>query len=112
MLPCYPVKVAANMSVADGRRYVDFSIRDLARQLDALGLTRREVQVKLFGGADVLIVVNDASRPTVGKLNCEAAIRVLRDEGFYVVASSLGGTSGLNIMFHTGTGDVLVRRLS
>jgi chemotaxis receptor (MCP) glutamine deamidase CheD len=91
---------------------VDFAIRDVARQLDELGAHRTEVQVKLFGGADVLLVGEAAStKPTVGKLNCEAAIEVLREEGFRVSASSLGGTSGLNIRFDTRTGEVLLRRL-
>jgi chemotaxis protein CheD len=112
MLPRYPLKVPPDKSLAAGRRYVDFTIRDLARQFDAHGVCRSEVQVKLFGGADVLLVVDELSRPTVGKLNCEAAIRVLREEGFRVAASSLGGTSGLNIQFHTGTGEVLLRRLN
>jgi chemotaxis protein CheD len=109
MLPTCP---ETHLSLANGRRYVDFSIRDLARQFDSLGTCRSEVQVKLFGGADVLQVVDKASRPTVGKLNCETAIRILREEGLNVIASSLGGTSGLNIQFHTGTGEVLLRRLS
>jgi chemotaxis protein CheD len=112
MLPSYPLKPLADQSLAAGRRYVDFAIRDLARQFDALGARRGEVEVKLFGGADVLLVVSAASRPTVGRLNCETAIRVLHEEGFDVAASSLGGTSGLNIQFHTGTGEVLLRRLS
>lgn len=111
MLPSYPLKPPADRSLAAGRRYVDFAIRDLARQFDSLGARRGEVEVKLFGGADVLLVVHAASRPTVGRLNCEAAIRVLHEEGFDVIASSLGGTSGLNIQFHTGTGEVLLRRL-
>jgi chemotaxis protein CheD len=112
MLPNCPAKALSDTSLAAGRRYVDFSIRDLARQLDARGARRSEVQVKVFGGADVLVVVNAASRPTVGRLNCEAALRVLRDEGFDVAASSLGGTSGVKLRFHTGTGEVLLRRLS
>jgi chemotaxis protein CheD len=99
------------MSLAAGRRYVDFTIRDLARQFDARGARRSEVQVKLFGGADVLMVSTEESRPTVGRLNCESALRVLSDEGFDVIASSLGGTSGVNVQFHTGTGEVLLRRL-
>ena len=37
---------AARSSLAAGRRYVDFAIRDLARQFDALGARRGEVQVK------------------------------------------------------------------
>jgi chemotaxis protein CheD len=112
MLPTYPLKPPTDRSLAAGRRYVDFTIRDLARQFDALGLRRGDIAVKLFGGADVLLVVNAASRPTVGQLNCESALRVLQEEGFAVAASSLGGTSGVNIQFNTATGEVLLKRLS
>ena len=111
MLPRSPAKLQGQLTTTAGRRYVDFAIRDLARQFDALAVRRSELQIKLFGGGDVLLVTNEASRPTVGKLNCEVALDVLRDEGFNVVASSLGGTSGLNIQFHTVTGEVLLRRL-
>ena len=111
MLPKLPTKQAGEFSLAHSRRYVDFTIVDLAKQLDALGVVRSEVQVKIFGGGDVLLVTNEAARPTVGQLNIEAALRVLSEEGLGVVASSLGGTSGVNIQFHTGTGEVLLRRL-
>jgi chemotaxis protein CheD len=111
MLPNSPPGGGRQRNLAAGRRYVDFAIRDLAEQFDALGARRCEVQVKLFGGADVLTVVNAGSRPTVGRLNCETALRELRDLGFEVVASSLGGTAGMNIQFNTGTGEVLLKRL-
>jgi chemotaxis protein CheD len=112
MLPAYPGGGRAIPGLTAGRRYVDFTIRDLARQFDALGARREEIEVKLFGGGDVLVVTNPESRPTVGRLNCEAALRVLCEEGFEVAASSLGGTCGLNIQFHTITGEVLLKRLS
>lgn len=111
MLPKYPAKPPAGMNRTGGCRYVDFAIRDLARQFDSLGARRNEVQVKLFGGGDVLLGMEASLKPTVGKLNCEAALRVLDEEGFNVAASSLGGHCGLNIRFHTGTGEVLLRRL-
>ena len=111
MLPSYPLKPPADRSLAAGRRYVDFAIRDLASQFESLGARRDEVRVKLFGGADVLLAVNVTSRPTVGRLNSEAALRVLRDHGFDVIASSLGGTTGMNIRFNTETGEVLLKRL-
>ena len=110
MLPSYPAKPPADSSCEAGRRYVDFAIRDLARQFDALGARRSEIEVKLFGGGDVLLVATDSTRPTVGKLNCEVAVRVLEEEGFQVVASSLGGNCGVNIHFNTKTGEVLLRR--
>lgn len=112
MLPAYPGSGRAIQGLAAGRRYVDFTIRDLARQFDSLGVRREEIEVKLFGGGDVLVVSNAASRPTVGRLNCESALRVLDEEGFNVSASSLGGACGLNIQFHTITGEVLLKRLS
>jgi chemotaxis protein CheD len=110
MLPSYPAKPLPKPNSVDGHRYVDFAIRDLARKFDLLGVNRREIQVKLFGGGDVLLI-GQSSRPTVGKLNCESALRTLREEGFEVLASSLGGTSGLKIQFDTGTGEVLLQRL-
>jgi chemotaxis receptor (MCP) glutamine deamidase CheD len=45
-------------------------------------------------------------------MNCEVATEVLQAEGFRVAASSMGGTSGLNIRFDTRTGEVLLRRLN
>jgi chemotaxis protein CheD len=112
-LPKCPKKPPAGLTQAVGRRYVDFAIRDLASQFDELGVSRSETEIKLFGGGDVLLVSEmAASKPTVGKLNCESALAVLLDEGFEVTASSLGGHCGLNIHFNTSNGEVLLRRLS
>lgn len=112
MLPCCPARPSAKPDGMVATRYVDFAIRDLAVQLDLLGARRQETEVKLFGGADVLATVDGSGRPTVGKLNGEMALRILREEGFAVTASRLGGISGLHIEFNTATGEVLLRRLS
>lgn len=112
MLPHFPIKQANSLSRAAGRRYVDFAIRDLAGQFDALGASRDEVEVKIFGGGDVLLMANDPLRPTVGRLNIEMAMRVLDEEGFAVFASSLGGKRGVNIRFNTQTGEVILQRHS
>lgn len=111
MLPKYPVNRLVTMSESAKCRYVDFTIRAMARRLDSLRAGRGEIEVKLFGGADVLTVSENATRPSVGKLNCEAAMRVLEEEGFKVAASSLGGRQGVHIRFQTVTGEVLLRRL-
>jgi chemotaxis protein CheD len=111
MLPGYPDPSLACLSIDAGRRYVDFAIRDIARQLDSLGARRAEAEVKLFGGGDVLAAINGSDRPTVGRLNSEAAFAILEDEGFNVRACRLRGTSGVHIQFSTVTGEVVVRRL-
>lgn len=98
---------------AENYRYVDHCITDLIGQLEGLGASRGKLQVKLFGGADVLPVRPDASvRETVGRQNRRTARQVLEDEGVTIFASDLGGTLGRTIQFHTGTGEVLVRRLA
>jgi chemotaxis protein CheD len=112
MLPRVASKAGAAQSRSSGRRYVDYAIRDLAKQLDALGAQRGEVEVKLFGGGDVLAVAGSAKHPTVGRQNCEIAVKVLVEEGFEIVASSLGGERGINIYFNTATGEVLLQRHS
>ena len=112
ILPRCPAEWPVNSSLAEGQRYVDFSIRYLARRFDALGATRQEVEVKVFGGADVLPVSTERESMTVGAQNCQAALEVLAEEGFTVLASDLGGLCGRSVQFDTGTGEVLVHRLA
>ena len=113
ILPRCPSGWRPGSEVAGGSRYVDFSIRHLALQFDALGAARHELEVKLFGGADVLPTAGPRpGRPTVGAQNCMAATEVVAEEGFTVAASDLGGVYGRRIHFHTGTGQVLLHRLA
>jgi chemotaxis protein CheD len=112
VLPRCPQDWPPGSSVFERHRYVDFSIRYLARQFEALGVSRRELVVKLFGGADVLPTAGTSrDRPTVGAQNCTVAAEVLAEEGLTVSASDIGGFRGRVIHFHTGTGEVLLRRL-
>jgi chemotaxis protein CheD len=112
MLPEHPGEKKGKLSLAAARRYVDFAIRDLTAQFDALGAQRRETEVKLFGGAEVLLTERDpCARPTVGKQNADKALTVLEELGFHVIASRLGGNGGCHIDFHTDTGEVRLRQL-
>ena len=99
------------ITAPDGFRYVDFSIRYLVDRFDELGVTRNEIQAKLFGGADVLPVSANGKR-TVGYMNHQIAVDVLEQEALMLSASDLGGTRGRTIHFNSATGDVFVRRLA
>jgi chemotaxis protein CheD len=107
MLPHYAARSRFNSNRAATGRYVDSVIDELARAFDRLGARRGEIEVKLFGGADVL--ATSGKRATVGKMNCDAAMRVLDEQGFRLSASRLGGTHGISIEFHTKTGEVRLR---
>lgn len=111
MLPVCPQLSA--VSSGAGYRYMDYAIREIVRQFDGLGARRTDIQIKLFGGADVLLDSRTPSaKATVGKLNVETALEVLAKERLQVVASSVGGNHGRKIYFNTGTGEVLLRRLA
>lgn len=113
VLPRSPEHWRPGKPLPDAYRYVDFTIRYLAAEFDTLGALRGELEVKVFGGADVLpIQKNRQGRPTVGAQNCQAALECLEEEGLTVSASDVGGVRGRRIHFHTGTGDVLLHRLA
>jgi chemotaxis protein CheD len=98
---------------SEGYRYVDFAICHLIRQLEGFGALPGEVQVKVFGGADVLPVdIRRSSRATVGQQNCQIALEILRRENYCILTSDMGGLTGRTIQFDTGSGVVLVRRLA
>ena len=64
-----------------------------AKRFDALGANRGEIEVKLFGGADVLRVARDSRVASHGRQD-ERAIgrwRFSREEGYAVIAQRLGG---------------------
>ena len=110
MLPRRAAKPLVRADPASARRYVDYVIREIACEFDGLGARRREVEVKLFGGADVLS--SSRKGASVGRMNVETALQVLEEEGFQVLASRLGGSRGIFIEFHTGTGEVFLRKLA
>lgn len=113
MLPRCPEGSFYGLQPEDGYRYVDYAIHDIGRRLDRLGVLRSEVDVKVFGGADVLLNSEPPySKATVGSMNCDTALQVLKQEGFHIIASSLRGFRGVSIYFNTANGEVLLRRIN
>jgi chemotaxis receptor (MCP) glutamine deamidase CheD len=84
---------------------VDFSSSWSNCQASCRIVSREEVHVKVFGGAEV-VGSGAAAKPAIGKLDSEAAIEVLEAEGFKIIASCLGGNLGRQLQFHTETGEV------
>lgn len=108
VLPLCPQGVSA----PEGYRYVDYSIQYLLGQFEAAGAHRDELQIKVFGGADVLPHFAKSKRATVGHQNLRAALQTLNDQKLEILASDLGGETGRILQFHTGSGEVLLRRLA
>jgi chemotaxis protein CheD len=93
-------------------RYVDSSIVAMLRQFDRRGVSREDVEVKLFGGAEVLPASENCYREmSVGKQNILRAHQVIERERLYLLAFDVGGTRGRKIFFHTHTGEIYLQRL-
>ncbi len=72
---------------AEGYRYVDFAISDLARQFEMLRRFAARCRSRCFGGADVLPVHADLSwKATVGHQNWHTALEVLHEQKLHRAA--------------------------
>lgn len=89
--------------------YVDTAFEQMLSFFRRGGIDLSELEVKLFGGADVLRVLSGPK--SVGKENLSAAQRVLAHHGLKLTASDIGGHVGRKVVFTTHTGSVQVHRM-
>jgi len=94
-------------------RYLDRALDHMVHWFGARAVPLDELEVKVFGGADVLGRVTGPRLHglTVGAQNVAALGRLLEAHGLTTLRSALGGREGLKLFFDTESGDVLVRRL-
>jgi chemotaxis protein CheD len=93
----------------DVARFGHDAVELLVRALVAAGAARRRLQAKLFGGAHVIRLMDEATSP--GYRNVAFIRGLMRDEGIPVVASDLGGYDARKVWFRTDTADVLLKRV-
>ncbi len=98
-------------SCRDCLKYVDCSIYSMIGQFQKLGIGSNEIEVKLFGGANVLQVRNGADSNTVGNQNIKKAMQVINSEKLKLTASDVGGERGYKIIFYPHTGEVMKKRI-
>jgi chemotaxis protein CheD len=102
---------AVDLPAAQALRYVDTAIELLLQAFTERGASAREIEVKLFGGADDLSSEGASGAFRVGMRNVAAALETLETNGLAVAAGEVGGRQGRVIDFDTETGEVVVRRL-
>jgi chemotaxis protein CheD len=93
-------------------KYVGCSVRSMVEEFIMSGSKRNEIEVKVFGGADVFALKGvDRKSANIGKQNIKAALSVIRSEGLHLLTSDVGGVAGRKIFFNTQTGEVFLKRL-
>jgi chemotaxis protein CheD len=101
-----------NCACIEGFRYVDCSIRRMLEELHSLGIVNDEIEIKMFGGADMFKTIGDKTRAiNVGEKNIRTALKVLGESNLRLAASDTGGSKGRQIVFIPNTGEVFVKRL-
>jgi chemotaxis protein CheD len=87
-------------------RYGSYAMESLMNDLMKRGARRERLEIKLFGGAQIL-----ASSRNIGQRNIEFIRKFLSIEGLRAVAEDLGDIYPRTIVYSPGTGKVNVKRL-
>ena len=103
-----PVLCGMHNSSKEAFKYADCAICFMHKRFGKLGIKAGEIEVKLFGGADVL-QAGARSDMTIGRQNIEKALQVIEEERLVLAASSVGGKRGRKIYFYTHTGEILLK---
>ena len=87
------------------------SLDYIIRRFEQLGVPKKAVETKVFGGACMVSSDQASSYMTVGYKNIQKTLEILKRENFKIAAIDTGGQYGRKIIFNTATGDVHLRRL-
>ena len=87
-------------------RYGSYAMESLINDLLKLGAARERLEIKLFGGGQILAAMTD-----VGGRNIRFIRNYLTLEGYRVAAEDLGGTQPRKVVYFPVTGRARLRKL-
>ena len=93
-------------------RYASHAVPAMVAAFRRTGVPLRAVEVKIFGGANVISGFPAARvAEGIGQVNVATVRLLLEQAKLRLSAENTGGRHGRKIMFNTETGDVLLKRL-
>lgn len=93
-------------------RFVSHAVPAMLAAFRRAGVDPRRIQVKLFGGGNVIARgAAPGAGQLVGASNVAAARQQLEVAGLQISAENTGGGHGRKLLFNTATGEVLHKRL-
>jgi chemotaxis protein CheD len=95
-----------NKADSEFMRYGSFAMEKLINNVLANGTTRDRLEVKVFGGGNVL-----SHGMNIGHKNADFVETFLANEGISIVSSSLRGELPRAVRYYPSTGKVLVRQI-
>jgi chemotaxis protein CheD len=113
MLPRHRERERPAASHSQRFRYLSHAIPAMVEPFARLHLPPEEVEVKVFGGGNVIDLGGDPPEDhLIGSTNIAMARELLAAARFRIKAQSVGGSRGCKILFNTHTGEVLHKFLS
>lgn len=88
--------------------YGNWAMEYLINSILKTGATRKNLEVKLFGGGRVLA---NMKQMDIGQRNVDFVLDYLEKEGLYVASKDLGSTCPRKILYFPDTGAVKLKRL-
>ena len=89
-------------------RYGDFAMEMLVNAILTSGGKRKNLEVKLFGGGNVISQIKTTD---VGKMNIDFAHEYLEYEGFNVVSEDVGDIYPRKVNYFPDTGKVMMKKI-
>lgn len=93
-------------AVSSASRYGNWAMEFLINEILKLGGTRRNLEIKIFGGGNVLNGMSD-----VGARNIDFVRQYIFDENFRIAAEDVGDIFPRKVLYFPDTGAVKVRKL-
>jgi chemotaxis protein CheD len=90
-------------------RYGDIAISELLSKVWGLGSNRKNVQAKVFGGANILAALQDKGGSHIGQIgrrNIEIAIEILEHESIAIVERDVFGNQVRKVSMVSNTGEI------
>jgi chemotaxis protein CheD len=102
-----PARCNQNSDEKNEFRYVTCSTRFMLEKFAADGIDYRTIDVKIFGGSNVL---GNITGNTIGDQNIAMIHSLIEQFNLRVISNDTAGNVGRTIYFYTKNGDVLVRK--
>jgi chemotaxis protein CheD len=91
-------------------KYLPVSFFYLLDRFLQKGCAKEELQIKLFGGSQVMQTTNGV-KTTVGNQNLQMAKKLVSQSDLHIAAEVSGGTQGYKLLFLINQGDIYCKRL-
>ncbi len=104
----FMLPASKNINITDGSaaRYGNFAMEQLINEILKNGGQRKNLEVKLFGGGQVLAHMTD-----VGKRNIDFALEYLQLEGLKLIAEDLGDRYPRKVQYCPSSGAARMKKL-